>query len=165
MMKLSIRSMVVAAVVSAIPLASAFSQASQRGQPRTAYTLPDFAKLRWLEGTWEGTAPGEAPTYQKYVMSNDSTIDITYYSDPALTHETGTGKLYLSVARVAYTFGPSRWGATHVDADGVFLVPQVNARNSFSWSVQSPDSWTSTQRSGVSGRDRVLVYQMKRLKR
>jgi len=79
------------------------------------------------------------------------------------SRQSGSGRVYLSVGRVYYTYGPGRWGASHVADDGIFLVPQVNARNTFGWKQVSPDSWTSTMRSGVSGHDRVIVYQMRRI--
>jgi hypothetical protein len=136
---------------------------SHRAEPKTAFAVSDFGKLRWLEGSWAGTSAGERPIYTRYHFANDSTIDITYYGDSTFTRESGTGRVYLSVGRVYYTYGPGRWGASHVAEDGIFLVPQVNARNSFGWKRLSPDNWTSTMRSGVSGHDRVIVYQMHRV--
>ena len=147
-----------------IPAAAALAQStSSRGQPQSAFSVADFAKLHWLIGTWEATSTEESTIYQRYKQTSDSTIDISYYSDAQLAHQTGTGRLYLSVGRVYHTFGPGRWGATRISDEGIFLVPQVNARNTFSWRAQSPDSWTMTQRTGVSGHDRVIVYQMKRI--
>ena len=157
--------LVAATFTTAITAVAAHAQASQRGQPTTAFGVSDFAKLRWLEGWWEGTAPGETNIYQRARILNDSTIELTYYGDPDFTRETGTGRVYLSVGRVYHTFGSGRWGATHVDADGVYFVPQVNAHNTFAWSPQSPDAWTATLRTGLSGRERVTVYHMKRIKR
>jgi hypothetical protein len=164
MTKYSIRSVTVALFAALALPAAAHAQTSQRGQPRSAFGLADFAKLRWLTGTWEASSPGESTIYQKYVMTSDSTIDITYYTDPALTHATGSGRVYLSVGRVYHSFGPGRWGATHVDTDGVYFVPQVNARNTFAWTPTGPDSWTATQRSGASGRERAIVSTMKRIR-
>lgn len=134
---------------------------AQRGQPRTAFAVADFAKLRWLEGSWTGTSSGERNYYSRYHFTSDTTIEITYY-DSTFTHETGTGRLYLSVGRIFHTMGPRRWGATHVDANGVYFVPQANAQNTFAWSRQSPDEWTATLRSGFAGHDRVTVYTMRR---
>jgi hypothetical protein len=51
-----------------------------------------------------------------------------------------------------------------VDQSGVHFVPQVNARNTFSWSYQGPDTWTATRRSSASGREAVTVYQMERVR-
>jgi hypothetical protein len=152
----------IAAVVLASPLHAQVP--SRHGQPKQAFGVADFAKLKWLEGVWEATSPDEPTLYQRYRFVDDSTIAITYYRDPSLTQETGNGKLYLTVGRVYHTFGPSRWAATRVDSAGLYFVPQVTARNSFSWEYNTPDTWTSTMRSGIGGHDRVTVYHMKRVK-
>jgi hypothetical protein len=130
--------------------------------PATPFGTSDFAKLRWLAGDWEGVADGEASVYQRYQFTDDSSAAITYYRDAGFTQESATGRLYLSVGRVYHTFGSNRWAATRIGADGLYFVPQVNARNSISWVYESPDSWTTTMRSGVSGHERVTVYHMKR---
>lgn len=142
--------------------APAGAQSSQRGQPTTPFGLSDFGKLRWLEGSWVGAAPGEPGFFERYRFVNDSTVEITYYGDSTFARETGTGRLYLTVGRIYHTFGPSRWGASNIDASGIYFIPQVNARNTFAWTVQSADAWTSTLRTGASGRERVTVYQMRR---
>ena len=165
MMTTSVRALFVALLSAAALPAVMHAQTSQRGQPTTPFAAADLAKLKWLEGAWLGTSPGEESIYERYHFANDSTIEITYFGDSGLARQTGSGRVYLSVGRVYHTFGPGRWGATHVDNDGVYFVPQVNARNTFAWSRQSPDEWTATLRSGVSGHDRVTVYQMKRVQR
>jgi hypothetical protein len=149
-------------VAGAIALLAAPAQ-SQRGQPRTAFATSDFGKLRWLEGTWRGTAPGHEPFYERYHFVNDSTAEITYYNDASLSRPTGEGRVYLTVGRIYHTFGPGRWGATHVDSSGVFFIPQVNAHNTFAWHQDSPNSWTATLRTGLSGHARVTVYTMTRV--
>jgi hypothetical protein len=164
-MTTSFRTLLVA-VVATLSLAHASdagAQASQRGQPKTPFGAGDLGKLHWIEGTWRATAANEATHYERYKFANDSTIEITYYSDSTLSREAGTGRVYLSVGRVYYTFGPRRWGATTVDANGVYFVPQLNAQNTFAWNQQSADSWTATQKSGYSGRERVTVYQLQRI--
>ena len=149
--------------VSLVHAGDAGAQASQRGQPKTPFGAADLGKLRWLEGTWRATAPNEATHYERFKFANDSTIEITYYSDSTLSREAGTGRVYLSVGRVYYTFGPARWGATTVDASGVYFIPQINAQNTFAWNHASADSWTATQKSGYSGRERITVYQLQRI--
>jgi hypothetical protein len=137
---------------------------SQRGQPKTPFSAADFGKLRWLDGTWEASSPGEPTRYERFHFTNDSTVEISYYRDSTFSQPSATGRLYLSVGRVYHSFGPNRWGATHVDTDGVFFVPQLNAHNTFAWDYKSPDAWTATTRSGLSGRERVTVWNMKRVK-
>ncbi len=153
-----------AVVAAGLLPSAAHSQASQRGQPKTPFAVADIGKLRWLEGTWKATAPGEREFFERYHFVNDSTIEITYYGDSTFTRETGSGRVYLSVGRVYHTFGPGRWGATTIDTAGVYFVPQVNAHNTFSWSYQSKDAWTATMRSGYSGRERVTIYQLQRVR-
>ena len=152
------------ALLGLMAAAPVFAQSSQRGQPTTPFASTDFAKLKWLEGTWRGSAPGQDPFYERYHFVNDSTIEISYYRDSTLTRETGTGRVYLTVGRIFHTTGPGRWGATRVDSSGIYFIPQVNARNTFAWAYQSGDSWTATLRSGASGRETVTVYDMKRMR-
>jgi len=165
-MRFSARALAIAAIAGATLFsgrAGAQAQISRRAEPKTPFSVSDLAKLKWLEGSWAGTSVGERPMYARYHFANDSTIDITYYGDSTFTRQSGGGRVYLSVGRVYYTFGPGRWGASHIADDGIFLVPQVSAQNTFGWKQESPDSWTSTMRSGVSGHDRVIVYQMRRI--
>lgn len=165
-MKSLIHATLAAAVVASafLPTAVAGAQSSQRGQPTTPFASADLGKLRWMEGTWKATAPGERTYYQRYRFANDSTIEITYFGDSTFNRETGSGRVYLSVGRVYHTFGPGRWGATTIDTSGVYFVPQVNAHNTFAWSYQSPSAWTATMRTGYSGHERVTIYQMERVK-
>jgi hypothetical protein len=139
-------------------------QMSQRGQPRTAFGPAEFGKLRRLEGTWSAGSQGESPMYERFHFVDDSTVEISYYRDAQLSQQTASGRIYLSVGRIYYSFGPNRWGATHVGDDGVFFVPQTNARNTFAWDFTGNDAWTSTMRSGLSGRDRATVWNMTRVK-
>ena len=160
-----IRHLLFAAAASSLAAAPAFAQVrvSERGQPRTPFSTSDFGRLRWLEGRWVGTANGEQPIYERYSISSDSTIDVTYYRDSAFTQTAGTGRVYLAAGRVYHTFGPGRWGATQIDSSGAYFVPQVNAHNTFAWSIVSPDEWTATMRTGVSGHERITVYRMRRI--
>lgn len=141
---------------------AAQAQSSMRGQPRTPFGATDFAHLRWLEGSWIGTAPGQSSLYERFRFTSDSTADITFYRDSAFAQSVGTGRVYLTVGRVYHTYGSGRWGAAHLDSASVFFVPQANAHNTFEWTYQSPDAWTATQRSGMAGHEHVIVYHMRR---
>ena len=153
-----------AALLALVAVAPLVAQSSQRGQPVTPFATSDFAKLKWLEGTWRGSAAGQEPFFERYRFVNDSTIEISYYRDSTLAHESGTGRVYLTVGRIYHTTGPGRWGATRVDSSGIYFIPQVNARNTFAWAFKSADTWTATLRSGATGRETVTVFEMKRLR-
>jgi len=95
-----------AALAVAVP---AHAQGS-RARPRSAYGTPDLAKLKWLEGSWAGTAADEPAVYERIRFADDSTVQITYYRDPGFSQEFGNGKLYISVGRVYHTFGAKPLG-------------------------------------------------------
>ena len=153
-----------AAAVALTALAMRSAPAQPLRNSSTPFGISDLGKLHWLEGTWRGTSPGESTVYERYHFVNDSTIEITYYSDSALQRSSGSGRVYLTVGRIYHTFGPGRWGASRIDKSGVYFVPQVNARNTFSWAYEGPNMWTATRRSGASGREMVTVYQMRRIR-
>lgn len=142
---------------------SASAQNNQRGQPTTPIAPADFAKLKWLEGAWKGTAVGETTIIERIRFADDSTIDISYFADSLTGRQTGTAKLKLSVGRVYLTLGPGRWGATRVDANGAYFVPQVNAHNTYSWLYKTNDAWSSTLRTGMGGKERITTYEMQRI--
>lgn len=141
---------------------TASAQRSQRGQPKTPFSVNDFSRLHWLEGTWRGSSPSGPTFTEQYRFVNDSTIEITY-RDSTNTRQTGTGRIYLSVGRIYYTLGSGRWGASRADSAGLFFVPQVNAHNTYAWDLTSPTTWSSTMRTGMGGREHVTVYTMKRV--
>jgi hypothetical protein len=132
--------------------------------PVTRFGTADVAHLKWLEGSWQGDAPGAPTIYERYHFVNDSTIEITYFGDSAFGRETGSGRVYVSVGRVFQTSGPARWGATHVGADGAAWLPQQNAPYAVTWTYQSPNAWTATQRASGTGVERTTVYQMRRVR-
>jgi hypothetical protein len=139
------------------------AQSPRSGAPRTPFASSDLAKVKWLEGSWAGTAEGEATIYQRFKFVDDSTVEINYYRDPAFGQASGNGRLYLSVGRIYHTFGSNRWVATRIGDKGVYLVPQTTARANFGWAYISPDEWRFTMRTGVGGREHVTVYDMKRV--
>lgn len=155
-----------AAALAAVPAPAAAqitTGRSERGQPRTPFSTSDLAKLRWLEGAWSAVTPDEPPLYERFHFVDDSTIDVSYYRDPALHQETGSGRIYLTVGRIYHTFGAGRWGATHLDEHGAYFIPQVASHTSFAWAFQDPNHWTITMRSGMSGREHITVYDLTRL--
>lgn len=146
---------------------SAPNASAQRGrsEPRTTYGASDLAKVKWLIGSWAGTAEGETTLYQRFAQVDDSTYEITYFRDAGFGEPSGSGRLYLSVGRIYHTFGSNRWVATRIGDKGLYLVPQTSARSNFAWTYLSPDSWTFTMRNGVGGHEHVTVYNMTRVKR
>ena len=132
--------------------------------PSSPFGVSDLKKLHWIEGRWRGSAEGQTPFYEQYRFVNDSMLEITYYADSSFNTSSGGGRVYLTVGRIYHAAGPSLWGASRIDESGIFFIPQKNAANSVSWSLQSPDVWTATLRSSAAGHEQVTVYQMRRIK-
>jgi hypothetical protein len=151
-----------AAALTVFVVAPAMAQ-SQRILPRAHFGTTDLPKLRWLEGRWVGTGPGEPPFYEVYHFVNDSTLEISYYGDAEFSRRTGTGRVYLSVGRIYHTMGAGQWGATKIDEKGAYFIPERNATNTFNWTYESADSWTAVLRSSATGQERVRIYSMKRV--
>jgi hypothetical protein len=153
-----------AAVIGALLAAptSAEAQVYRHREPNTPFSTADFAKLSWLSGRWISSAPQQRNVYEQFALTTDSTIDITYFRDSSFAQPIGNGRIYLSVGRIYHTFGPDRWGATHVGKNAAFFIPQVAAQNSFAWKRVSATSWTSTMRMGAAGQSRVVVWTVRR---
>lgn len=162
-MKRSIRVLLATAIAAAAVPVALVAQNPRAGALATAYGAPDLAKVKWLEGSWTGTADGENAIYQRFKFVDDSTVEITYYRDAAFGQPSGNGRLYLSVGRIYHTFGSNRWVVTRIGNEGLYLVPQSTARSNFAWNYVSPDAWTFTMRTGVGGREHVTVYNMRRV--
>ena len=137
---------------------------AQPGLPPGRFGTSDIRKLQWIEGRWRGSAEGQRPFYEAYRAVNDSTIEITYYADSTFTRTTGGGRVYLSVGRVFHTAGPGVWGASRIDDQGVYFVPERNARNTLSWARRGPDTWIATLRSSATGQEQVTIYEMHRIR-
>jgi hypothetical protein len=137
---------------------------AQRGLPSGRFGTSDIRKLQWIEGRWRGSADGQRPFYEAYRVVNDSTIEITYFADSTFARTTGGGRVYLSVGRVYHAAGPGLWGASHIDDQGAYFVPERNARNTLSWSRRGPDVWIATLRSSATGHEQVTVYEMRRIR-
>ena len=132
---------------------------------KTAFGTADLAKLQVARGhAGRERRRTSRRFYERYQFANDSTIEITYFGDSTMTRATGNGRVYLSVGRIFHTFGPGRWAATHVDESGAYFVPQTNAHNTFAWSSRLARRVDGDDpNGGLSGHDRVTVYEMQRI--
>src|SRR5213595_2955398 len=85
-----VRTLMAVALASLGSLASSHivaAQASNRGQPTAAFGVGDFAKLKWLEGSWAGSEPGERGFFERCRFVDDTTMEIRYFGDSTFAHE------------------------------------------------------------------------------
>jgi hypothetical protein len=160
----SIVALVYGAIVSIAVLTPSHTAIAQRGVQASRFSPGDLKKLQWIVGRWRGAAQGQTPFYEQYRFANDSTLEITYFSDSSFAKASGKGRVYLTVGRVYHATGPSLWGASRIDESGVFFTPEKNANNSVSWMIKGPDTWIATLRSSATGQEQVTIYEMRRIK-
>lgn len=129
------------------------------------FSQSDFQKLRWLEGTWRGSAGGEGAFYEGYRFINDTTIEIEFFTDSTLSKSNGSGMVRLSDNSIINGAGSTFWSATSVDNTSIHFAPKQNASNYFSWEKESNDVWHARLKNVDSqGRQIETVYRMERYK-
>jgi hypothetical protein len=131
-------------------------------RPRTDYTLQDFSKLRWLEGTWRGQIPKGGYFYETYRVLDDSTIAMRGYEDSTFTRANDSANIMFRAGRVIDTSTTAAYAATRLDTSRVDFAPTEHAANHFSWVRTSPDAWTATLRPAKGD---TVAYPMVRIRR
>ena len=106
-------------------------------------TLDQFQSLRWLEGTWRGSADGSEPFYESYVYLNDSIIQGFSYTDSTLAEARDSNTIAWSATGVIDSGAGLDWVATHLDSVSARFEPTRGGRNSFTWRMNSRDTWTA----------------------
>lgn len=143
------------------PAAAGTTAAAQAAAGR--FSPEDFARLRWLEGSWRGQLPDGGFFHERYRFVDDSTIAMHGFADSTFANATDSSRITLRGQTVANE-GAARWVATALDSAGAAFAPDRGASNYFTWTRESADRWTATLRSG-SEPSRTTVYAMERFKR
>lgn len=145
--------------------AAGTAQSAGRQPIAGRYSLQDFARLRWLDGSWRGRLPDGGYFYERYRPIDDSTIAMRGFPDSLFARVTDSANITFRGGTVADE-GSSRWVATRLDSNAVDFASERNASSNFTWARESPDRWTATLRSiDRQGRAQTTVYQMERVRR
>jgi hypothetical protein len=129
------------------------------------YSVEDFGKLRWLEGSWRGQLPDSGYFFERYRVQDDSTIVMHGFPDSTFAQATDSGRITLRDGMIADE-GSTRWVSTRLDSNVVDFASEKNAANGFSWARESPDRWKATLRSLNRERQpQTTVYPMERIAR
>ena len=129
-------------------------------------TPADLQKLRWLEGTWRGSANGQEAFYERYRFASDTTIETDYFGrDQTLTKIKGKGTVTILNGSILHLNDSGVWIATAVDDKSVRFEPKEKAHNSFTWEKESSDVWIARLKySDPQGNQTETVYRMERVK-
>ena len=128
------------------------------------FTAAEFARLRWLQGTWRGRLPDGGAFYERYRFVDDSTLAMQAFADSTLTGTTDSARIALRDGTVADEGGAARWVATRLDSTGAAFTPVQGATNAFTWTPQGADRWTATLTwTDHQGQAHRAAYPMERI--
>ena len=114
-------------------------------EPVAVLRPTDLGALRWIVGSWRGSGDGQAPFYERYRFTDDSTLLVESFKDSTLAEVTeGTryelrGGLFAN----ASTAQSAQWVAVRLDRGAITFAPVRRARNRFTWRPESADVWTA----------------------
>lgn len=126
-------------------------------------TPADFESLRWLEGHWRGTGGGVPPFYEGYRFVDDSTIQGLMYADSTLSVVTDSSRIVLSEGTLTSRGVNSISTATEIDSIHVRFETSEGRGNTFTWTRESPTTWTAVLTATVLGQAQERVYRMERM--
>lgn len=159
-------------VVPAILLSLSFSavtncfaqEASSTDAPTSplTYSSAEFGELRWLAGTWKGSAAEGEPFYEEYSFEDDSTLVITYHADSTFSRPTGSATVELRGGHVYHRSGRSVWVLVKADPEGLHFSPVHQAKNQFTWTRHTDEVWSASL--SFPGQ-RPTVYRLERVDR
>jgi hypothetical protein len=127
------------------------------------YSVQDFGKLRWLEGSWRGRLPEGGYFFERYRAQDDSTIVMQSFSNSTFAQASDSARITFRDGTIADE-GSTRWVATQLDSNVVDFASEKNAANGFIWARESADRWKATLRSLNRERQpQTTIYQMERV--
>ena len=104
-------------------------------------TPDDIADLKWLEGTWRGTAEGQEPFYERYSFDDTSLITESF-DDESLATVANTARYALVNGEFRHTTTDGRRvAASEITADRIQFVPVVGEGNAFRFERQGQGKW------------------------
>jgi hypothetical protein len=156
-------------VLSAILLGVAgLSISAQTPMPKPGLVIgrADFARLRWIEGSWRGKSEDGAYFYERYRFTDDSTLLVESFVDAKFGKVSEQTRYVWRDRHFGNAGNGPRWVATAFDSQAVSFTPLSGAKNGLIWRWVDADHWTSvlTWPPTLDRPAREVVYQMERVK-
>lgn len=120
--------------------------------PAVRYTQADIRKLRWINGAWESTQPGQ-PVRQNFQFTPDNSLEITEIGDSETPNTT-----MLTWYDGCYYLGENRdWVITWIGEKDVRFEPTHAGKHPFTWTRFGEDQWYHV--SHTPSGDRPVLMQ------
>ena len=140
-----------------------FQTPAAPAQPMPAkFATADFARLRYLEGTWRGTMPNGQSFYESFHFLDDSTALQGTHTDSTFRKKSDSSRIVFRGGAV-YDSGGTVSIAEKLDSTVIDF--RTSPTYHFTWTKTGADAWTAQLMSrNADGTDRVTIYPMKRVK-
>jgi hypothetical protein len=130
--------------------------------PSNKLTKDDIAKLKWIEGTWQGM-DGDKPFFERYKLEETTMIVETLKEDGKVDGE--PGRFELANGEFGTGEGERRSAASEIGEEFVQFVPGIASKgNSYRFERKGPNVWHAIlEWPAVDGKPaRQKVYVMER---
>jgi hypothetical protein len=117
--------------------------------PSKKFTPADIAKLKWIEGVWQGM-DGDKPFYERYKIEETAMVVETLKADGSVNGE--PDRFELKDGEFGKDEGDRRSVATEITADHIQFVPAVPGKsNSFRFERQPNNTWRAVLKWPAKG--------------
>jgi hypothetical protein len=136
------------------PPAAAVQEAAR---PAAPVRVEDFARFRWIEGTWRGTGGGVDAFFERYSMIDDSTLIRYTFSDSTLSAISDSTPIGLRGGRVLDPTEDPDWQVTAFDSTSWRFEHLRDPGRAFTWRGENPATWTAHLESPQGARTYTLT--------
>jgi len=136
------------------PPAAAVQDAAR---PAAAVRAEDFARFRWIEGTWRGTGGAIDAFFEHYSLLDDSTLVRRTFSDSTLAAISDSTRIGLRGGRVLDPTEDPDWQVTAFDSTSWRFEHLRDPGRAFTWRRETPTTWTAHLESPQGARTCTLT--------
>lgn len=126
------------------------------------FNVDEFARLRFLEGRWQGEAPDGSAFFEEYDRPAPEMFRSRRYTSAAFTEHSDGSTIALRDGEVVAQWGEFTWRASTIETDGASFEP-VSAPSQFSWRRIDDATLEAHQRWTSDGKEHQYTIQMKRI--
>jgi hypothetical protein len=129
-------------------------------------TANDISRIKWLEGTWKGTAEGHEPFYERYRFEGTTMYEDSF-EDGTLNTIKDTARYALINGEFRHTENGRRTAASEIADDHIQFIPVVGDGNSYRFERQPGGKWRAVLEWPANGDQpaKQVIYNMEPYKK